>query len=426
MKNDYKMMCEMIETGKEQLATLDQAIDMLLSFKFEITDCKIMREKISKLRVDEIDEFTLEELLALFVDDKNKTDILKLERDKETKDMDDLEYARHSVKFIKSELDSFEDAKNDYILLVKDKDRAAAEYVEYLNSPEYQAERKAKIDKLREECETTEDKNKKYLLKKRLNAIDSLDTMSFLNDGFNKNQERERQSVIDAFFGTGKADYIFKRYEQRCTKLKIDANRFKCILNIEEGFLPESYHIYNNLFLFFSIRYIAYTDTSDKDRIAYAISLVANLTKLKYNQFTNEDDKQFFIKCIMNVLDNFSDLAEKFEAENSTHPKHPIRMEHDEKLRIAYEQYQKEEAEKKRLEAERMEESTEEAEEDVENEPLEAEEVQEDTNECVLPETCDTDDDEIHGSVPSDYEDTYLDYDVSGNFEEEQFDYIEE
>lgn len=320
MKNEYEQICELIENLSDSITTLEDSTDFLIR---DIYDLPLsIKDVIAPLSDEDINNLTEENIDQYFMKDGKLVNI------KDNYDNSEFEGTLHEYKIhilleIRKALLDVKDSKNKFIEFEKQKAEIAKSYIEYLNSPEYLEKRKQQIEELKTKYENETDPYEKEKLKKALNVFNELESLSFLFKRFWANEEDEKRSLMMSFFDTNRGSYVIKRYSQKCKKLNIPENTYQQFLNLEEKYLDEEYHPYNNLFLFFVMRYIAYIDVYSQQEKMFAISLILNMHKLVYNEFSNDDAKQTFINIIKAVSDYFKDDKEYFINNNVTYSKHP-------------------------------------------------------------------------------------------------------
>ena len=310
--NDYQVMLDMIKELEEQstyytdLLKTDLIDDgynvQLIDFIFQryadkkdelLADDERLKQISTKFYTGE-DEFTLEDF---------KHNITKI----------------YDVISIKEETNKL---RNDADVVIND-------YVNYLTSPEYQEKKKKRIIDMKEKAEAeTNDVAKKKILR-LVDAMESTMSLSFLFTRLNLLGEKEKDNILKTFFDDKKSGYVIEKYKGKSSKIGFNPNVYKYFFNLEEKFLDEEYHVYNNLYLFFVMRYIAYADAYNKEDRMYCQSIFNNMANLIYHKFTTEDDENNFKNVMCAFLDYFKDDYEYFEKYNFTHPKHPRRIEKD-------------------------------------------------------------------------------------------------
>lgn len=310
--NDYQVMLDMIKELEEQSTYYTDLLKTdltdggynvkLIDFIFQkyadkkdelLADDELLKQISTKFYTGE-DEFTLEDF---------KYNITKI----------------YDVISIKEETNKL---RNDADVVIND-------YVNYLTSPEYQEKKKKRIIDMKEKAEAeTNDVAKKKILR-LVDAMESTMSLSFLFTRLNLLGEKEKDNILKTFFDDKRSGYVIEKYKGKSSKVGFNPDVYKYFFNLEEKFLDEEYHVYNNLYLFFVMRYIAYADAYNKEDRMYCQSIFNNMANLIYHKFTTEDDENNFKNVMCAFLDYFKDDYEYFEKYNFTHPKHPRRIEKD-------------------------------------------------------------------------------------------------
>jgi hypothetical protein len=214
------------------------------------------------------------------------------------------------------------------------------DYFEYLSSPEVVAARKNRLEKMRELTESETDEVKKSNMTRMLNSMEQADNMEFIFNRFYNDALKESDSVIDAFFDEKRGSYVIDRYKKKITKFGFDLNLYKYFFNLEENFLDQKYHAFNNLFLFYYMRFIAYSDPYDKTDKLFVQSITSAIANMVYHKFNSKMEEQKFIHVIEKFENYFMDKYDYFMENNTTRPGHPVReqasakYEADQKARL--------------------------------------------------------------------------------------------
>lgn len=214
------------------------------------------------------------------------------------------------------------------------------EYYEYLSSPEVKEARRNRITRMRELADAETDPVKKSNMYKMINAMEQSDTFEFFFTRLQKDVEKESNSIIEQFFDESRGKYVIERYKKKVAKFGFDDKLYKYFFNLEETFLDEKYHAFNNLFLFNYMRYIAYADPYNKTDKLYVQSITSAIANMIYHKFDSKMEEQSFIRVIERFLDYFMDKHDYFMENNTTRPGHPVRevasakYEADQKNRI--------------------------------------------------------------------------------------------
>lgn len=202
------------------------------------------------------------------------------------------------------------------------------------NSKEYKEATLKRLDTWREELKQLDPvKDSKTIrdLRGKIEFLESTVTLDFIVDRI-QHVDTEKASIIRQFFSEREGGYAKNRCIQRSPKFGFDANWYKYFFNLEENFLPEEYHVFNNLFLFNVMRFVGYQDPYSVKERGMVQSIINSLTGLVYHKFEDHSMEEMIIKLIEQYDSYFMDYKEKFEADNTTHPNHPIRLAYSKKL----------------------------------------------------------------------------------------------
>ena len=164
----------------------------------------------------------------------------------------------------------------------------------------------------------------------KIEFLESTITLDYINDRI-KHVEKEKASIIRQFFSERDGGYALQRCAARSPKFGFDKDWYKFFFNLEENYLPEEYHVFNNLFLFNVMRFIGYQDPYNVKERGMVQSIINSLTGLKYHKFADTGMEEVIIQLIKDYDGYFEEYREKFEKENTTHPNHPARIESNKK-----------------------------------------------------------------------------------------------
>ena len=205
------------------------------------------------------------------------------------------------------------------------------DYFNYLSSPMAQEKRANRLKALKEAVEKTDDEDKKKSMMRMITTMEEAQNLSFLFTRFDTLGDKEIKSIVDSFFDRRRGAIVVDRFKLKIKKFGFDSLLYRYFFNLEENFLDEQYHAFNNLFLFIYMRFVSHADPYNKKDVMFVQSLTSSLANLvyhKFNSISNEDD---FKNIIQKVVDKFMKYHDKFESDNSTHPTHPVRVEIDNK-----------------------------------------------------------------------------------------------
>ena len=201
------------------------------------------------------------------------------------------------------------------------------------NSKEYRDATLKRIEEWKSEIEKMDPvKDAKMIrdLRQKVEFMESTITLDFITERI-KHVEKEKSTIMRQFFSESEGSYSLNRCKSRSPKFGFDADWYKFFFNLEENFLPEEYHAFNNLFLFNVMRFIGYQDPyNTKDR-GMVQAIVSSLTGLVYHKFADTEMENVIISLIKDYDSYFEDQREKFMKDNTTRPNHPIRLEQSKK-----------------------------------------------------------------------------------------------
>lgn len=241
---------------------------------------------------------------------------------------------------IKRMRDMYKDIKNLSLSLIKTKQESESikaeaqealdEYFKALESPEMIQKKREKLQKMKELVDEEQDISKKIEMKNKIKIIEESDNFSFLFKKFTDTKGAKFiKSIYEAFFIKERGNYIMDRFARRIGKFGFDEKLYKYFFNLEEKFLPEEYHPFNNLFLFVYMKYVAYADPYNNADSVYVQALTSSIANLVYHRYASNEKEKEFIEIIKRVDDYFMEYLDKFVSENTTHPKHPLRIKMD-------------------------------------------------------------------------------------------------
>lgn len=198
-------------------------------------------------------------------------------------------------------------------------EEAVMETAEYINSDEYKAKKDEMYNKLVADYAIEMNPMKKRKMKEVIDAMHSIKSLSFITDRIDKCGDEEIESIMVSFLDKSKSDYLFNKYKAKIKQLKISELKdiHLAFINIEVNCLDEKYHALNNLFLFIIIRFIAYSDLSNKNEVMYVNRILILTNKLLGNRLS-ADEREQFISTIEYILDKFIPFEDIFEKENIT------------------------------------------------------------------------------------------------------------
>ena len=372
-QSDYKVMLDMIKDAKEQYDMYKGLLkdgyrqdDISLSraqFLFDaytLEDIKemdddIAKEMLEKVRIpenpDEAETVTREtddEWVKGLCKDyyesskhkENSGDLAEdmlsiMENENEPSDDFETEYESHYGDMVraillqmKKDISSLKDSETDIKKLEDESSEVTTEYMNYMCSPEFEERKHEHIADLKSKLETIDDEIERKKMEKMISDVERSYDLSFLLDRLKENPKREAMNIVNTFFDDKRSSYILSRCKEKLPKIGFNVDVYRFFFNIEENYLPEKYHVYNNLFLFCVMRFISYANINSKTDCSFVRAIISSMSKLIYEKFS-EGKREEFISLIEEILSYFEDYQEKFERDNFLHPNHPRRIEKD-------------------------------------------------------------------------------------------------
>lgn len=204
------------------------------------------------------------------------------------------------------------------------------------NSKEYRDATLKRIEEWKSEIEKMDPvKDAKMIrdLRQKVEFMESTITLDFITERI-KHVEKEKSTIMRQFFSESEGSYSLNRCKSRSPKFGFDADWYKFFFNLEENFLPEEYHAFNNLFLFNVMRFIGYQDPYNAKDRGMVQAIVSSLTGLVYHKFADTEMENVIISLIKDYDSYFEDQREKFMKDNTTRPNHPVRLEQSKKADV--------------------------------------------------------------------------------------------
>lgn len=329
--NEYKLILDMIKEMESQYEMLKQFTESTIRSNYNLNP-SIIYALVGYLKED-IENMSLEEcknLLTKYGSEENTENIIKACNDE---NQDELNVVKSIIKEIKEGQLTLMNAKFEADQIKAESEEIVQDYMNYLSSPKVQEYRLKKLSLMKEAAEKEEDPVKKREMIEMINAIESTQTYSFIYSRFKEYGPKELANITEKFFNDSQGSYIINKFRTKISKFGFNENLYKYFFNIEENFLDEKYHPYNNLFLFIVMRFIAYADPYNKIDKMQVQAIYSAMANLIYHRFEREEKEAEFIKFIESILNLFIDAGytEKYFEENITNPNHEARITADKK-----------------------------------------------------------------------------------------------
>lgn len=242
-------------------------------------------------------------------------------------DMSTLDFTKYMIRDVKKEMETVLDSKIRMDSIDEDIHKVKSNYIDFVHSDQFYARKKKHLEELKEASEKETDETIRKDLQKKLQFIENLDSGRFLVERLETLGEKEVDRLKNLFFSNSLGEFTMKKFSSACKKFKLDPSIHNHFLNLEEMFLPEPYHPFNNMFLFVAISFISFADDRRKDEVAYVSKLVNNLVFLIQHKFPSDNEKDRFLQLIQEIDDYFLPFAEEYKEKNITWKSHPRRME---------------------------------------------------------------------------------------------------
>lgn len=331
---EYKVIIDMIHEMDEQYKVLKETtVNIIVNenhLKEDIIDAILPynKDSIASLDAEEIRSF-----LIKYAEDEEKEHLSNMSDE-------DL---RAEMKEIKDATLVLLTAEEESKKLKEESSEVLEEYFNYMSSDKVKAVREKRLEAMKKAYELEKDEIKKKKIQNMIDSIESAMNYSFMEDRFKSLGDKEIESIIAGFFSPKKGMYMIQRFKERIKKFGFNDNIFKYFFNIEETFLPDEYHPFNNVFLFIYMRMVAYSDPYDRKDKMFVQSITGALANLVYHKFTNAENEQVFINTICHILDYFNDKKDFFIENNTTYENHParIKLENARKERLKQELIEK-------------------------------------------------------------------------------------
>ena len=321
---EYRTILNMLKEMEEWNKTLtDMTIEHLKNDYALKPQCLL---KISSMSYDDIEKLSYEEIKEFF-----NTYKLDPGRDYNHLCADNLNDAISDMKDIKkSQLDLME-STNEINNLKSESNEVLDDFMKYMYSPKIVEIRERRLRDLKDKAKYEKDEVKRSKMIRMITTMEKNNTMAFIFDRIDSYGEKEIINIMQGFFREPKGSYIIDRYNSKISKYGFKPDTYKLFLNLEENFLPEEYHPFNNIFLFHYMRFIAYSDPYNKEDKLFIQHLTSSLSGLIYHKYENSEMEKSFIDIIKRFDDHFKPYKDFFYENNTTRPNHPVRIENSAK-----------------------------------------------------------------------------------------------
>ena len=319
--NDFKSIMEMIKSMDEQLKYLKDMSEGLVRNNYGLKT-SVLEDiiKYDKKEIETMDRDTMVEFLSKYVNDKNTLiDLEALSDDEVREEMMEVKNSSLVLLSAKSGADKLKEESNTIF----------TEYMNYVTSDKAKEIKKKNLENLKQSLELEKDAHKKREMEEMIRVMESSMNYDFLYDRFRQLGDKEVQNIKEGFFNDRRGSYIMERFYKKMKMFGFKQDLYTYFLNIEETFLDEKYHPFNNLFLYIYARMIAYSDPYNKKDVMFVNAINSGLASLIYHKFESTEQELNFKGIIMGIDDYFMGDREFFEKNNTTYEKHPERIEYE-------------------------------------------------------------------------------------------------
>lgn len=319
--NDFKSIMEMIKSMDEQLKYLKDMSEGLVRNNYGLKT-SVLEDiiKYDKKDIETMDRDTMVEFLSKYVNDENTlADLEALSDDEVREEMMEVKNSSLVLLSAKSGADKLKEESNTIF----------TEYMNYVTSDKAKEIKKKNLENLKQSLELEKDTYKKKEMEEMIRVMESSMNYDFLYDRFRQLGDKEVQNIKEGFFNDRRGSYIMERFYKKMKMFGFKQDLYTYFLNIEETFLDEKYHPFNNLFLYIYARMIAYSDPYNKKDVMFVNAINSGLASLIYHKFESTEQELNFKGIIMGIDDYFMDDREFFEKNNTTYEKHPERIEYE-------------------------------------------------------------------------------------------------
>ena len=316
---DYAVMRDMMKEMDEWNRMLKDETHSILKNTYGLTNFAILGiipytdEKIESMTLEDVKEF-----FEKFKDENTHTNLA----------IETVEDGIRYMKEIKELQMNLYSAEQEAAKLKEQSQDILNDYFEYLNSPKVVEARRKRLENMKALADAETDEGKRYTMLRMINSMEQADNMEFIFKRFYEDAAKEVKSVTESFFDDKRGSYVIQRYKDKIGKFGFDVNLYKYFFNLEENFLDEKYHAFNNLFLFYYMRFVAYARPHDKTDKLFVQSITSAMANMIYHKFNSTMEEQRFIHIIEKFEnDFFMDQHDYFMENNTTRPNHPVRVQ---------------------------------------------------------------------------------------------------
>jgi len=331
---DYKLIREMLKEMKEWGEMLRTETDKILKSQYGLSSNALYA--IGIMTDASIEEATLDTYNE-FYDKYNCEDG---ERDVVPSNDEEAITVLKEIKKLQANL---YESETDYQKLQMDSNEIMTQYLTFMSSDAVIEARNKELESMKVAAEAEKDEVKRNEMLRKIHVMEEARTLHFIFARIEEYGEKEINNIVDAFFDDRKGNYVINKYKTKMKSFGFNPDTYKYFFHLEENFLPAQYAVFNNLFLFSYMRFIAYADPWKKSDCIWVQALTSAISNMVYHRYPNASDtdnkddqnsyhirtEALFIGLMMKYLDHFASRYDEFDKKNSTHPNHPIRIKAD-------------------------------------------------------------------------------------------------
>lgn len=330
---DYKLIIDMLKQMDEQYDTLKEYTHSHVRNEYALNP-DILTNILGYTEEDIKEKMSLKDMVDFvkpYVDPIADINIIIQEIVKNSEKEENINTAEDGYR--KMLLDIKEDSMTIYDMESKIKELRAQtsdilkEYFTYSSSNAVRQQNLENLATLKAQVEKEGDELAKKKALRKIEDMEAAYSLSFLFRRLDRYGKKEVKNIKDVFFDKVKGSYIIEKYKGKIESFGYKDRLYRYFFNIEENFLPEKYHVYNNLFLFIYMRLVAYSDANNRAEATFVRAITGSMANLIYHRFDEKENENEFLSIVEKLLDYFEEYHDYFEKYNVTQPNHPKRIE---------------------------------------------------------------------------------------------------
>ena len=330
---DYKLIIDMLKQMDEQYDTLKEYTHSHVRNEYALNP-DILTNILGYTEEDIKEKMSLKDMVDFvkpYVDPIADINIIIQEIVKNSEKEENINTVEDGYR--KMLLDIKEDSMTIYDMESKIKELRAQtsdilkEYFAYSSSNTVRQQNLENLATLKAQVEKEGDELAKKKALRKIEDMEAAYSLSFLFRRLDRYGKKEVQNIKDVFFDKVKGSYIIEKYKGKIESFGYKDRLYRYFFNIEENFLPEKYHVYNNLFLFIYMRLVAYSDANNRAEATFVRAITGSMANLIYHRFDEKENENEFLSIVEKLLDYFEEYHDYFEKYNVTQPNHPKRIE---------------------------------------------------------------------------------------------------